>query len=43
MRIEVLRIDIANLQQDVYDLVLTVQDLVAGNQATARSAFSIIE
>ena len=43
MRIEELRIDVENLQQDIYDLVLTVEDLVSGTQATTRAAFSIID
>ena len=43
MRIEELRVDVSNLEQDVYDLVLTIEDLVAGQQTTARSAFSIID
>jgi GWxTD domain-containing protein len=43
MRIEELRIDVENLQQDIYDLVLTVEDLVSGTEATTRSAFSIID
>jgi GWxTD domain-containing protein len=43
MRIEELRIDVANLDQDVYDLELTVDDLVSGTRATTRAAFSIIE
>ena len=42
LRVEVLRIDVENLEQDIYDLVLTVEDLVSGTEATTRSAFSII-
>ena len=42
-RIEEVRIDVANLDQDVYDLELTVEDLVAGTRATTRAAFSILE
>jgi GWxTD domain-containing protein len=43
MRTQELRIDVSSLDQDVYDLELTVEDLVAGTRATARAAFSIIE
>ncbi len=42
-RVEELRIDIANLSEDTYDLVLSVRDLVSGEEATTRTAFSILE
>ncbi len=42
-RVEELRIDIASLSEDSYDLVLTVEDLISGQQATSRTAFSILE
>ncbi|MFQ5598988.1 MAG: GWxTD domain-containing protein [Candidatus Krumholzibacteriia bacterium] len=41
--VEDLRIDISALEEDAYDIVLTVRDLIAGTEATARSAFSILE
>lgn len=43
MRIEELRIDVGNLKQDIYDLVLTVKDTVSGTEATKRASFSIID
>jgi len=41
--IEELRIDIAALDSDVYDLVLTIRDLVSGGQTQSRTSFSILE
>jgi GWxTD domain-containing protein len=40
---EELRVDVASLASDAYDLVLTVRDLVAGTEATRRSRFSILD
>jgi len=40
---EELRVDVSALASDVYDLVLTVRDLVAGTEATRRSRFSILD
>jgi len=40
---EELRVDVSSLASDVYDLVLTVRDLVAGTEATRRSRFSILD
>jgi GWxTD domain-containing protein len=41
--VEELRVDITALEEDSYDIVLTVQDLVADAEASARSAFVILE
>lgn len=41
--VEELRIDVNSLDQDAYDLVLTVTDLVSGKEASARSAFSVLD
>ena len=41
--VEALRIDVATLSEDTYDLVLLVRDLVSGHEATTRTAFSILQ
>jgi len=41
--VEELRIDIGELDEDVYDLSLTVTDLVGGGEATTRSSLTILE
>lgn len=41
--VQELRVDVGALASDTYDVVLTVRDLVAGTEATARSRFSILE
>ncbi|UCE02888.1 MAG: GWxTD domain-containing protein [Candidatus Latescibacterota bacterium] len=41
--VEELRVDIAALEEDSYDIVLTVHDLVADVEAIARSAFVVFE
>ena len=41
--VEELRIDIAALDEDVYDLELTVKDLVSGQQATQRGSFTVLQ
>lgn len=38
-----LRVDVQALASDTYDLVLTVRDLLAGTEATSRTAFSIVK
>lgn len=41
--VEELRVDVAALASDTYDLVLTIKDLVAGAETTSRTAFSILQ
>ncbi|HZL84517.1 MAG TPA: GWxTD domain-containing protein [Candidatus Krumholzibacteria bacterium] len=41
--VEDLRVDIATLDEDIYDLELTVVDLVGGGRATQRTAFTILQ
>jgi GWxTD domain-containing protein len=41
--IEELRIDITALESDLYDLVLTVHDLIANVETASRSSFSILD
>jgi hypothetical protein len=41
--VEELRVDVAALSEDTYDLVLTVRDLLSGQEASTRTAFSILE
>lgn len=41
--VEELRVDVAALASDTYDLVLTVRDLVANSETTSRTAFSILD
>lgn len=40
--VEELRIDIGTLDEDVYDLELAVEDLVSGQRATQRTAFTVL-
>ena len=41
--IEELRIDITALDSDLYDLVLTVHDLISNEETQSRSSFSILD
>ena len=41
--VQELRIDVTGLEQDTYELVLTVTDLISGAAATSRTAFSILD
>ena len=41
--VQELRIDVTGLEQDTYDLVLTVTDQISGAEATSRTAFSILD
>jgi GWxTD domain-containing protein len=41
--VEELRIDISELDEDVYDLSLSVTDLVGGGEATTRSTLTLLE
>lgn len=40
--VEELRIDIRNLPETKYEIIIQVQDLVAGGEATARTNFTVI-
>ncbi len=41
--VEDLRVDIATLDEDIYDLELTVEDLIGGGRATQRTAFTVLQ